>query len=209
MTFSYSHICEPANLASRPQRRLGRVSSPSSRRPPSPSFHRSIGGSTILLLKCFTAADSDFDSKVRLEDLNGMVEVAASLPRSFRFAPSGAVLFKTSEEHDRRLIAVWENPLHTEFSIDTSQMASKCSGRFQCTQSQLSSLAVASSQTHGKRVLSTQRGTLGGEREKGFVRGDLTTRILWGAWWRCHSAEVGWASCKFLRTQDHAAAIIA
>ena len=36
------------------------------------------------LLKCFTAADSDFDGKVRLEDFDDMVEVAANLPRRFR-----------------------------------------------------------------------------------------------------------------------------
>ena len=32
---------------------------------------------------------------------------------------------------DRRVIAVKKNPLCIEFSIDTSQIASKCSGRFQ------------------------------------------------------------------------------
>ena len=36
------------------------------------------------MLKCFTAADSDFDGKVRLEDFDDMVEVAANLPRRFR-----------------------------------------------------------------------------------------------------------------------------
>lgn len=50
------------------------------------------------LLKSFTAADSDFDGKVRRDDFDAMVEVAASLPRRFGFAPSVTELYKTPED---------------------------------------------------------------------------------------------------------------
>jgi len=50
------------------------------------------------LLKCFTAADNDFDGKVGLEDFDAMVEVAASMRRRFGFATIVAELFKTPDE---------------------------------------------------------------------------------------------------------------
>merc|ERR1719436_1421727 len=50
------------------------------------------------LLKCFTAADSDFDGKVGLADFDAMVEVAAALPRRFGFAPSVAEMFNSPED---------------------------------------------------------------------------------------------------------------
>lgn len=47
------------------------------------------------LLKCFTDSDNNFDGRVGFLEFEMLIEVAASLPRRFGYAPSTSELYKT------------------------------------------------------------------------------------------------------------------
>jgi len=51
-----------------------------------------------LLLSTFVEADKDNDGKVNLQEFDGMIDIAASYPRQFGFAPPTSKLYKSTAE---------------------------------------------------------------------------------------------------------------
>jgi len=50
------------------------------------------------LLKCFTDSDNNFDGRIGFLEFEMLIEIAASLPRRFGYAPSTPELYKTDSE---------------------------------------------------------------------------------------------------------------
>ena len=46
------------------------------------------------LVRCFCDADADRDGKINSSEFNGLVEIAAQLPRKFGWAPTEETMFK-------------------------------------------------------------------------------------------------------------------
>ena len=70
------------------------------------------------LVRCFCDADADRDGKINVDEFNGLVEIAAQLPRKFGWAPTEETMFKGDLEKKKVSRAAYFKRMDTDGNGD-------------------------------------------------------------------------------------------